>query len=153
SNSTLSANAASSGGGGIENYSTLTVSNSTLSANMANGAGNGGGIENFGALTVSNSTLSANMANGTGNAGGIYNYLGATLNLGSTIVTGNTISTGSGPNIYGVVSSLGNNLIGSTSGASGFVGSDQTNTSARLNPLAPNTPGARQTMSLPGVSP
>ena len=43
--------------------------------------------------------------------------------MGSTIVAGNSGS--SGPDIYGTVASQGFNLIGNTSGSSGYVASDQ----------------------------
>src|SRR5262249_26980957 len=57
-------------GGGIYNYGTLTVTQSTLSGNRA---GNGGGIYNTGALTVSQSTLNGNSAQF---GGGIYTNIG-----------------------------------------------------------------------------
>jgi hypothetical protein len=51
---------------------------------------------------------------------------------------GNTIialdSAASGPDVFGTFASLGHNVIGSTSGATGFVASDQTGvTAAQLN--------------------
>ena len=52
-------------GGAIFNNGTLTVTDSTLSANQALGAnGFGGAIYNNGTLTVTNSTFSANQATG-----------------------------------------------------------------------------------------
>lgn len=54
-NSTVSGNLASAGGGGIYNDGTLTLTNSTLSGNLASAGG--GGILNYGTLTLSNSTL------------------------------------------------------------------------------------------------
>src|SRR5207245_6478552 len=79
------------GGGGILNsYGTLTVSNSTLSGNSAyNGAG---GIRNGGTLTVSNSTLSRNSAGNS--SGGIYNF--GTLTVSNSTLTGNTADNGGG---------------------------------------------------------
>src|SRR5262249_33494311 len=54
-------NGRSNPGGGIANFGTLTVTNSTLSGNSTfNGAG--GAIFNLGTLTVTNSTLSGNSA-------------------------------------------------------------------------------------------
>ncbi len=73
-------------GGGIENDSeggvaTLTISNSTLTSNLAQGGTNsaggasqalGGGINNLGAmLTMTNSTLSGNRAVGAAAGGGV----------------------------------------------------------------------------------
>ncbi len=97
-------------GGGIFNRGTLTVTNSTITDNMARGNdvncvapctgddGNGGGIYSTGTLNIDNSTISnntarggdgncitANCTGGVGNGGGIYNT--GTLNS-----TGNTIN-------------------------------------------------------------
>ena len=48
--------------GGISNYGTLTITNSTINGNHC--PMSGGGIENGGTLTISNSTVSANGATG-----------------------------------------------------------------------------------------
>jgi len=49
-------------GGGISNYGTLTITDSTIAGN---GCGlSGGGIYNFGTLTITNSTVSNNRAEG-----------------------------------------------------------------------------------------
>ncbi|MCS6804523.1 MAG: pectinesterase family protein, partial [Blastocatellia bacterium] len=66
-NSTVAHNSADDFGGGIANSGELTVTNSTLSSNSAEG---GGGIYNAFMVILTNSTLSGNSAN-TG--GGIYN--------------------------------------------------------------------------------
>jgi hypothetical protein len=86
-NSTLSGNLADFGGGGISNYGTLTLTNSTLSGNSAYYRG-GGGIENAGTLTLTNSTLSGNSADF---GGGIYNY-GTISNYGTLTLTNSTLS-------------------------------------------------------------
>ena len=96
-NSTVSDNAVLYGafdsGGGIFNgfSATLTISNSTLSGNSAQGSeqrGGGGGIYNdyLSVLTVANSTISGN------SDGGIFNSSGATANLENTIVAGNNFA-------------------------------------------------------------
>jgi hypothetical protein len=55
------------GGGGIENYGTLTMTKSTVSGNAA--GGQGGGINNLGILTVTDSTFSGNsVTSGLGGA-------------------------------------------------------------------------------------
>ena len=80
-NSTISGNSASVGGGfyGVKN-GTLTVANSTVSENFAN---SGGGIYARGTLAVTNSTISDNFAS-TG--GGIH------LDSDMLVVTNSTIS-------------------------------------------------------------
>jgi hypothetical protein len=93
SNSTLSGNSGAYGAG-IDNGGTLTVSNSTLSDNSATGldieGAGGGGIANFGTLTVSNSTLSDNSATSPyiSSGGGIYNGAFA----GTLTVSNSTLS-------------------------------------------------------------
>ena len=80
-------------GGGIDNFGTLTVTNSTLSDNTG---GDGGGIFNSGTLTVNNSTVSGNAASYYG--GGIWNN--AALTLTNSTVSGNTAGFGGGGGIY-----------------------------------------------------
>jgi CSLREA domain-containing protein len=73
-----------SGGGGIANYGTLTVKNSTISDNFyAEGIG-GGGIYNKGELTIIDSTVTGNSAE---DGGGIFNEYGHILTI-----TGSTFS-------------------------------------------------------------
>jgi hypothetical protein len=160
SSSTLSGNP---GGGGIYNSGTLTVSNSTLSGNPDGGiinfratatvsnstlSGNTDhGIYNYGMLTVSNSTISDNTANV---GGGLY-YIGAgAVNLRNTILAGNTAVTG--PDLSGPLTSSGYNLIGNTSGGSGYAPTDLLNVNPLLGPLA-NNGGPTQTMALLAGSP
>jgi hypothetical protein len=179
SNCTLSGNSANLDGGGIDNAGTMTVSNCTLSGNSVSGTG--GGLESDGGtLTVSNCTLSGNSASGplgtggglesdggtvtvsnctvSGNSapkgGGINNNLllaGAAI-IRDTILAGNTASTG--PDFSGALTSdLGHNLIGNTSGGSGFTGpGDLLNVNPLLGPLQDNG-GPTLTMSLLPGSP
>jgi hypothetical protein len=97
SDSTISGNLAENGGG-ICNGGMLTVSNCTIRGNGANGAevmlGEGGGIANFGALTLSNSTVSGNAVIGYG--GGIYNSYGgyAVCTVSYSTISGNTAHPG-----------------------------------------------------------
>jgi hypothetical protein len=89
-NNTLSGNHATSRGGGIYNYGTVTVTNSTLSGNSTNSPeSSGGGIYNLGTLTLIGSTLSGNSADAfIGNStygGGIYNDSGAVTVTNSTL--------------------------------------------------------------------
>src|SRR5262249_27822173 len=86
-NSTLSGDTATSFGGGIRNFGTLMVRNSTISGNSA--GLNGGGISNYSKLTVNNSTLSGNSAH---YGGGISNYLNRTLTVINSTLRNNSAS-------------------------------------------------------------
>src|SRR5208282_3137748 len=100
-------------GGAIYNDGTVTVFDSTFSANQATGGasasvggnGDGGAISNFGMLTVTNSTFSANQ---TTNAGAGFGFGGAIFNLGTATVTNSTFSanqatTGAGGAVDGAI--------------------------------------------------
>jgi hypothetical protein len=77
--------------GGITNYGTLALFNSTVSHNSAD---SGGGIYNGGTLLVSQSTISANTAVYAG--GGIANQTGALRMRDNSLVTGNESLSGGG---------------------------------------------------------
>jgi len=115
-------------GGGILNSGVLTVSDSTISGNLANGGVDGGayggGIANLGTLTLINCSVVGNSApaggpNGAGLGGGIYNQ--GTLTIINSSVVGNNASGtayGSpsdvsvfGGGIYGGVTTGTNNII------------------------------------------
>jgi hypothetical protein len=87
----ISNNNADSSGGGIYNFTggMLTITNSTLSGNTANGASGGGALVDFNGstLNVSNSTISGNTAAGQG--GGLLNQ-NSTATFKNTTVSGNT---------------------------------------------------------------
>ena len=92
---------------------TLTLTNCTLTGNT--GVPTGGGIANFdGTATLTNSTLTDNTAD---DGGGIYDLNGATT-LQNTILAPNTAPNASLPSddCFGVVTSLGTNLIGDSQG-------------------------------------
>jgi hypothetical protein len=132
--STFSGNSVMAGGGGIFNAGIATVTNSTFSGNVASA---GGGILNVGLLsaaeaTLTNSTLSGNSAANVG--GGIYNFgAQATIISRNTILAANT-AAGS-PDISGVLTSQGHNLIGDGTGGSGYDATDLVGTSS--NPIDP----------------
>jgi hypothetical protein len=104
-------------GGGINNSGTLTLTNSTVSENVASipctplflvcilrGAASGGGIYNSGVLTVSNSIISGNHAGSYCNAnpcsavgGGIYNR--GTLMIRNSTLTANSAGTACSPSL------------------------------------------------------
>ena len=93
----MSNNSATYGGGAINNYGTLTITNSTLTGNSADSPYNpyvsGGGINNFG-----------------------------TLNLNRTIISGNSADVGAEVFNMGTVNANNNNVIGYSGSArsSGF---------------------------------
>ena len=118
SNSTFSENSAWRGGalysqGGNQ----LDVSNLTISGNTV--TNNGGGMYSGtwgGAptITVTNSTIFGNSAtNGGGFAGE------GDITFKNTIIAGNTV-TSARPDLYGTVTSNGNNIIGDLTGSKGF---------------------------------
>ncbi len=94
-NSTLSGNSAFVGGGIYNSNGTLTVSNTTISDNTTTNTGyfGGGGIYNVGALTVTSSTLSGNTA--TTEGGGIYSY-SSTVTITNSTLSGNSAGTYAG---------------------------------------------------------
>ena len=88
-------------GGGITNGGILSVNNSIITANSAEGQG--GGIRNFGTLTINNSTLSGNTAGLTG--GAIINH------VGTVTVNNSTIADNSGGNSGGGISNVATLII------------------------------------------
>src|SRR5438270_891610 len=75
---TISKGSADKGGGILENGGSLTLTNCTLSGNVAT---TGGGLENDGTTVLSNCTFSGNLASGpSASGGGINNFGTATLN-------------------------------------------------------------------------
>jgi hypothetical protein len=123
SNSTLSGNSAVNGGG-IRNQGTLTITNSTLGGNSAvegsivDGRA-GGGIFNNGSTTISNSTLSGNTA--TVYAGGIFNDSG-TLTVTNSILSGNSAGNGGGILNGGTLIVTNSTLSGNSATAGGSGG-------------------------------
>jgi CSLREA domain-containing protein len=86
-NSLVSGNIAYDGGGGLYNsQGTVTITNSTFSANSSDNAG--GAIVNQGTMTISNSTIASNTS-ANNFAGGIRS-VGNTLNIYNSTISGNT---------------------------------------------------------------
>jgi hypothetical protein len=161
-------------GGGIVNYiGTLTIDNSTIYGNeteakntgpFATAVSLGGGIYNYGGLTVRHSTIAGNAAYVSGSSGiddtaaggGIYRYGNSPLDLHNTIVAGNTVSSVSylegGPDVDGMLTGTGYNLIGNSFHASGFDNTDLLDVDPLLGPLQDNG-GPTQTMALLPGSP
>jgi hypothetical protein len=118
-NSTLSANIATFGGG-ILNYGLLTITNSTFSGNSAP---SGGGIDNYGPLTITNSTFSANSAGTSGismdNHTGIVTITNSTFSgigrgisngVGTVTLRNTILANSTGGNCSGAITDGGNNI-------------------------------------------
>ncbi len=120
-------------GGGIENYGTFHLTNSTVYANSSFGVyflfqpfpGYGGGIHNGAdaVMSISNSTIVGNFSDGSGPTpgygGGIYDL--GTITVKNSIIANNSVNIfGNGPDVSGSMTSEGFNLIGRVNGGSGF---------------------------------
>jgi CSLREA domain-containing protein len=114
--------AAAGGGGGIINFGTLRLNNSTVAVNVADF---GGGIDNHGRLVLTNSTVARN------SGGGIENHNDFTL-----ILTNSTVANNAG---FGVLNSggaltLSNSTVGHNS-RTGVVAIRGTSTLTRVTVL------------------
>ncbi len=106
-----------SGGGILNRFGILTLTNSAIVSNTAQG-GAGGIFNSAGVLTLTNSTVSGNTA--LVNGGGIVNSDGSTLTLTNSTVISNTASDGGG--IYNNVATLtatNSTVSGNTGGING----------------------------------
>jgi hypothetical protein len=130
--STIAYNSSGEYGGGIGNTGTLLLEQSAIISNEVTLAGAAIEIEIGASITVTNSTISGNLAQSTG--GGIDNHGSATINNATitnnqalnsgagiasdgTIIIGNTILAGNhGLDCAGTLQSNGHNLIGDASG-------------------------------------
>jgi uncharacterized repeat protein (TIGR01451 family) len=107
-NSIVKNNVSKERGGGIINFGTLTISNTTISANSAGdacctGGGGGGGIEHFGGVVrLINSTVSDNTIVGGFSGSGIDAF--GMLFVENSTITGNHGGSGEG------ISSLGGTI-------------------------------------------
>jgi acetyltransferase-like isoleucine patch superfamily enzyme len=116
SNSAIIANSTDQviSGGGILNGGSLEIVNSTIAKNRAArsvfGGGGGGVLNSGGQVSITNSTIRENEASF---GGGIANFSGI-LRIQNTIVAGNTVFS-NGPDCWGVITTLGNNLVGDPS--------------------------------------
>ena len=141
--STFNNNTAGTEGAALANAGNGTLTNCTFSNNRANN--NGGAIYNLTAasdvLTLTHCTLTLNRSNddntGGGNGGGIRLVSGI-VNVRNTIIYGNDALGNNQDDISGAFSSLGNNLIGTADGATGFthgVNGDLVGANPHLGPL------------------
>src|SRR5262249_42487727 len=122
------------------------------------GDSRGGGISNEGGGTavVRNSTIAQNHSLGLksyvlGYGGGISTDADSVLDVHNTIVAGNDAKTG-GDDLYGYLANSGYNLIGKSSGGTGYSQTDLLDVDPLLGPLQDNG-GLTQTMALLPGSP
>jgi hypothetical protein len=143
----ITGDSAGTSGGGmqVESGGDATLINSTLAGNSSPF---GGAINDNGTVTLVNCTVADNTA--SVQAGGLRAYGSATATLTNTIVAENTSTAG--PDLYGTVNSLGNNLFGNTSGLTGTVSTDVLNQDPLLAPLG-DYGGTAQTIALLPGSP
>ncbi len=146
--STFQGNSAEGGGALVNGGGTVSLINSTLTSNSATDCG---AIDNASNAELINCTVAGNTS--TGIAGGIFNGVVASLTIGNTIIAGNSAGGAASDFDGAVTTDLGNNLIGDTSGSSGFTGpSDLLGVASGLAPLE-NNGGPTQTMGLTPGSP
>jgi hypothetical protein len=160
-NCSVTHNQASISGGGIglvQNanasiYSCTIASNRTTFIPDGIFAPYGGGISmNGGILTLLNSTIASNVSGYYG--GGIISgyFVQGIADIRNSIIAGNT-AVHSGPDVLGQFNSGGYNLIGNSSGGTGFTNTgDQLNADPLLGPLA-NYGGGTLAMALRVGSP
>jgi hypothetical protein len=143
---TATRNRAFGDGGGIANWDTLLLTNSTISGNRANdgfGSGGGGGVENVFVAVLTNVTVTRNRAV-EGNQ--MHRHP-----IAPVFDVVNTLVTGSGDDCVGAVSSLGHNL--DDDGTCGFTSpGDQSGVPARVGPPKDNG-GLTKTCALKDQSP
>jgi hypothetical protein len=132
---TISGGSTTRDGGGVFNDGTLTLLNSTVTANTVTGdGGEGGGVYNEGVMTISGCTITNNTVSGGGGGGeggGVINFEVMTI-TGSTI-TNNTVSgpDGRGGGVFteGAMtisgSTFANNAVSGMSGEGGGVWNEE----------------------------
>ena len=129
--STIAKNKGISQGGGVRfdglGSTVGTFVNDTIANNKSNtdggGIANTGGIVNLNAVTVAYNRSDAD-GNGTGNGGGLWvDPFASAFNVKNSLVARNSAGAASGPDCGSSINQFlsgGHNLIGSTSGCTGF---------------------------------
>jgi CSLREA domain-containing protein len=146
----------SAGAGIIQTGGTLYVRDSTLSGNTSDGDGGGfystAGTANISRTTIANNTADAD-ANNAGDGGGLARVGAGTVNVLSSILGDNLdlSATTIVPECSGTIVSQGTNVIESTAGCTGTVGSYEI-ADAMLGPLT-NNGGVTLTHAIPSISP
>jgi CSLREA domain-containing protein len=153
----ITGNQAAQGGGIWTSGGQLFLTNSTISGNTAlgfNPVGLGGGIYNAttasggSQVTIINSTIANNQSRGTG--GGIRRDSSGNVKIRNTIIAQNTSISTTEADVSGTIISNGVNLIGNTTGSTGWIASDLLNVDPMLGPLADNGGGTMTHSLLPG---
>lgn len=152
-------------GGAIKSYGTLTINRSTISGSNAafgggvpipfnpaeativnstlwNNTGSlGGGILTYGTQRVLSSTIAYNTGGLSASGGGIH-----AVNTGSAEIRNSILALNAAvyPNVAGTVTSGGHNAVGSTTGSSGWVGSDLTGVATPGSRAGPASNGGRR---------
>jgi hypothetical protein len=131
SNSTIANNEGTRQGGGVRfsglGSSVATFVNDTIANNRSDtdggGIANTGGIVNLNAVTVAYNRSDAD-GNGTGKGGGLWvDPFASAFNVKNSLVARNSAGAASGPDCGSSINQFlsgGHNLIGSTSGCTGF---------------------------------
>lgn len=144
-----------SSGGGILSSGTLTLTNVTLSGNLARFAG-GGLFVNGGAASLNNVTVTDNLADSDnadgGDGGGVGQDFTSTLSVRNSIVAGNRVGTsGAGTDCSGTITSEGGNVFQDPSGCTLTPGpGDVTGQPAGLGALTDNGGPTATYAVLPG---
>lgn len=116
SNSTITGNRSTLEGGGIFNTGSASFSGSTIAGNTAP---LGGGISNRGTIDILNSVISNNSALGSsGSSGGGFSNIG-TLSLSESTLSGNTAFRGGGGVNSGTLSVTSSTVSGNSASSSG----------------------------------
>jgi hypothetical protein len=124
SNSTVQRDTSAPGFGIFKVDAGETVSLSGLTIARGDTNGNGGGVHNFGTVTVRDSTITGNSAAASG--GGLENEMGGTATVSDSLLTGNTAGSGGGLDNSGTVTVSGSLVIGNSASFGGGLDSGGT---------------------------
>jgi len=111
SNSTFANNSSPCNGGGLENFGTVSISNSTFANNSA--SCDGGGLENFGTVSITSSTFANNSASERG--GGLDSQEG-TVTISNSTIANNSGSDGGGLDLWRGRVTISNSTVADNAG-------------------------------------
>jgi hypothetical protein len=149
------------GGGVAQRAGTATIFNSTIVQNWGLSysdfsppllRAHGGGIAILGgSMTIAHSTIAKNVTTGEVEYGGGIEVVDAVLHMRNTVVSGN-VAFNDAPDLSGLLTTSGYNLIKNSDGGSGYAPTDILDVDPMLASLA-NNGGPTQTMALLPGSP